>query len=567
MIAIVAFAIVAVVMAGLASYTVYSTVRSTETLTLVQRNVAQMDGLVATLKSNIRRVTTAYGGVYSEALFIPAPDVDNPATPFTSFIPSWIASNARTPWGASYGYCAYAAKPLGDPLSSGTASTPLSYNTTAGIRSAGTHLLTAPDGAVRLYVASGERISNSQDDPEAPAVLGFVISPVPNSSTLPSCDAVAWKGGVFRVSGPTPGTVVAIVNDVLTWTSVPVPTEMKRYVADGGAGDGGSPSAQTSLSAVLSEWKLVKPAQATLFLNSGNHTLSGSDFDLVSAGGLAGHQLRIVGSGPGATTIVNAAASASALSFESDLSIENVSLGPKVALNPQPGARLRATSSNLRYVYSQSADVVIGQGSTVSAAVADVPSGAPGEAAIDAIGGRVTLVDSGSKVIGGTLANALSMKGAVLTLNVASLAASQQGAGKWLSMSGGARLLSQPAIPIVYLNGSPTRLSDQEAMPQPDLSNASVSPAVTADCATSGDSCAAMCAGSDFLVSGGCSAGNPGASQAIAVTSSGSVATGGHLPNGWQCKFSIIPLIDGGSVAAVDKAGTATAYCGKLQSQ
>lgn len=563
MIAIFILAVLSLLVAGMASYAVITSIRSSEMITLIGRNASQMDAIASALKSNIRGISSydSTSNSYVTRLFLPTPDVDAPAAPTASYVPSWVMPNSRTPWGTSYAFCAYAPVPLGGPLGSAAAITPLPYASDAGSGiPSGTHDLTAPDGSVRSFMVSGARPANASDDGPAPAVLGFIISPLFNSLAMPSCGDVAWRGGAFRINN---GTVVAITDDAATRNSVSVPAVMTRYVSPNGGGDGGSAQLPATLSNALAEWKSARPGAAVINLSSGVHQLAPSELDLTTTDRMSGRSLRL--SGAAGASIANTGAAA-ALTSDADLVLDGLALGPKVSLWPQPGARFAAYNSQLRYVLVDGAELLLGQGTSISAAATDVASGLPGQASIDVLAGRLTLRDTGVKTVGGSLPAALSVQGGFVSLNVGAIAATGTGT-TWAQISGGSRIASVGNSPSITWNGAAT----PSILPV-GLVNGTQR---TVETMCSGSPCVAQCtaqpaagAGLWFAISGSCSATeSPGTS--IAVVESGALpnADPTNLPTDWQCRFASVATDTVPAPALPPSPGVARAICSPVPMQ
>jgi hypothetical protein len=562
-IAIFILAVLSIVVAGMASYTVYTSIRTSEMLTLIGRNASQMDAIAAVLKSNIRGVSSydAASKSYATRLFLPTPDVDAPAAPSASYVPSWVMPNSRTPWGATYAYCAYAPAPLGGPLGSSAATTPLPYASDAGGGTpSATHDLTAPDGSVRSYMVSGARPTLPSDDGPAPAVLGLIISPAFNSSATPSCTEVTWRGGTFRAGG---GSVVAITDDATTRNSLAVPAVMARYVSPAGGGDGGSTQSPATLSDALAEWKAARPNAAVIYLSSGNHPLAPPELDLTAVERMSGRSLRL--SGAAGAAIVDTGAAA-ALTSDADLVLDGISLGAKISLWPQSGARFAAYNSQLRYVLVDAADLLIGQGTTISATPTDVASGLPGQASIEVRAGRLTVQDSRSKAIGGGMPAALSVQGGFVSLNVGSIIATGTGTS-WVQISGGSRVASVGGSPSITWNG----VAAPSVLPAGLLNGTQR----TVETACTETTCVAQCTAQPgagtrawFALSGSCSATEaPGSS--VAVVESGILpnANPSYLPTDWQCRFAAVATDTVPAPSLPASPGIARAICAPVPIQ
>jgi hypothetical protein len=556
-IAIFILSIISVLMAGMGAYAVWVSIQSTQVLTQVGRNVSQMDGLAALVKANLRSITffdpVAKG--YVSQLFVPTPQGDS--------LPAWLTANARTPWGAAYRYCGYAPNPVGGAIAATASEDALPYGTVQ------VHDLTAPAAGPQSYVVSGARPGNSADIGPVPQVLAFVISPLPGNDVAPACEDIAWNGSVFRAGN---GSVLAVTDDVSTRAGLPVPSTMVRYASAAGGGDGGSTASPATLSDVLAEWKATRPVAAVVTLSSEVHSLAPAELDLSSFTGapirLAGHSLRLVGQGSGAT-VVGSSGGAAALATDADLSIEGIAMGPGVSLWAKPGAHVQSFGSSLRYVFVDGSDMLLDIGTQVMATPADVAAGEPGRAAVDVNGGHLVIRDTAAyKSIGGTLPYAISLNGGLASFDGNELRTSGTNSGTaWLQLSGGGRFGTVNAASIVTYNGSGNQATFPVSFGAGDQR--------TVETSCSGSPCVAQCmAGAPqttlgkawFASSGSCEA-NSVADGVIVITQSGALANASSLPTDWQCKFSVASIGPDPAPALPSAPGTARAICSEVPGQ
>lgn len=557
MIAIFILSIISVLMAGMGAYAVWVSIQSTQVLTQVGRNVSQMDGLAALVRANVRSITffDTTAGSYVSRLFAPTPQGDS--------FPQWLAANARTPWGAAYRYCAYAPSQVGGAIAATAVPDELPYGTVS------VHDLTSPDAGPQSYVVSGARPGNPADGGPVPAVLGFVVSPLPGNDTAPSCDDIYWNGGIFRAAQ---GSVVAITDDAATRGGLPVPSTMVRFASLAGGGDGGSEASPATLSDALAEWKATRPVAAVVTLSREIHTLNPVELDLSVFGGapirMAGHSLRLVGQGAGATAIASSTGKAQ-LSTDADLSIEGLSVGAGVSVWAKPGAHVRAFGAALRYTFVDGSDVLLDAGTVVSAAPADVTAGQPGRAAIDVNGGHLVIRETSAyKQIGGTLPYAVSLNGGLASFDGTELRASGTNPGtNWLQLAGGGRFGTANPTSYVTFNGTGNQASFPVAF------GAGSQRTVETSC--SGTPCVAQCmAGgpevtlgkSWFATSGSCEA-NAVADGVVVITQSGALANASSLPTDWQCKFAVAAVGPDPAPDLPASPGMARAICSEMPSQ
>lgn len=182
MLALIVIMILVIVLGGLASYQMY-TINQTQNLVIQsQKN----QSAVALWKTMLISKAKAVGD--NNEIVLP---LGENKSGYHS-LPSWVYFNTKNPWGKDFIYC-----PFG-PISSGTLSTSISLNdsTSYQVRTI-SNFATTVNGQQRDYVVAST--SNGID----PAILAFIISPIPsNTTTLPNCADVVFDTGLntFKVN-------------------------------------------------------------------------------------------------------------------------------------------------------------------------------------------------------------------------------------------------------------------------------------------------------------------------------------------------------------------------------
>jgi hypothetical protein len=288
------------------------------------------------------------------------------------------------------------------------------------------------------------------------------------------------------------------------------------------------------------------PVAAVVTLSSEAHSLAPAELDLSSFAGapirLAGHSLRLVGQGSGATS-VGSNGGAAALATDADLSIEGIAMGPGVSLWAKPGGERpvlrivaavcvrRGIRHAARYRYSG------------RATPADVAAGEPGRAAVDVNGGHLVIRDTASyKPIGGTLPYAISLNGGLASLTATS-------SGPQAPMQG-PRGCNYRRRPLRHRQCGFYRDLQRQWKSGDIPVSFGAGDQRTVETSCSGSPCVAQCmAGAPqatlgkawFASSGSCEA-NSVADGVVVITQSGALANASSLPTDWQCKFSVASI-------------------------
>ena len=322
-----------------ATYLSYSTLQSSQNVSAVQRSSAQMWQLAALVQANLRPVKG--DGV----LYPPAPAVD--ATGRT-ILPAWLVADARSPWGASYGYCVYAPAPQAAtvplpavPAAAGGAASiaPVVAAASSGVAAP---VLTAP----YPYAGAPGAHDYAVAAPALPAALAgrdivaLVLASAMKSDKPARCEDVVLEQGQLGLAGG--GQVVSIgqraTNDLAALsagarvervvTPVPAGTATGADLADG-----------MTLEAALGFWQATRPNTMVLRLAPGRHGVSAAllaslaDDGQVPAGG------RLVLSALGDGAVVAGEAAGAVLKIPGDLRIDGVGFDG-LGVEAMPGTRL-----------------------------------------------------------------------------------------------------------------------------------------------------------------------------------------------------------------------------------
>lgn len=347
-------------MTAAVGYTIFSSVQTTNALSLAERNAARLEMTTGALRQVV--IADAEG-----RLFVPMGVASITGSPTSrTALPAWVSGENVTPWGSAYAYCPYA--PVTAPGgSAGTVYGGTNYAVTLGADP-------VIYGASRDYVLSGVRPTNALDVAGAPDVLAFLISPSNNATAVPACNSVYWDGRAWLTSGPVTGSVRAITVDSLSDSLARAPRLLRRHVIQGGTGTGLTQTEPASLSAVLTEWRYLRPHRLTIVLDDGGGPLliDPALTDLgAGPGGAAPHpsgfgRHLILEAAPGDSPIINASTGSGTLTFPSDVTIDGVDFGSALGLSATAGSRLLIRNADLPSVDSGGGTIVLGAGVNVT---------------------------------------------------------------------------------------------------------------------------------------------------------------------------------------------------------
>lgn len=470
-------------MSGAVGYTIFTSVQTTNALSLAERNVARLEMTMSALRQVV--IADADG-----RLFVPmgVPSISGDPTSRTA-LPDWVSGEAITPWGADYAYCPYA--PVAG--TGGTAATvyggvDYSVNVTSD---------PVVYGAARDYVISGSRGPSGSDVVTAPEVLAFLISPSNNASATPSCSSVYWDGRAWLTSGAVTGSVRALTVDGLADALSQAPRQLRRHVEQGATGSGLTASDPTSLSRVLEEWGYLRPHRLTVVLedDGGDIIIDPATIDLGAGAGGSSPSPNVFGrhlvleAAPGAAPVL-AASSDGTLRVPSDLTVNGVSFGPSLGLAGVSGSRILLSDTALSLLDTGGAHVTLLSGSDVTAPIgsSDPP--------VRVIGGSLTIdasVTFDSQESGGS---AIRQRGGAVHVNAPIVV--NTGGSADLFETGGYGDVSSTALATIDLNGFGAGTMD------PYTSETTVSSTCAADTAV----CSATCPDQREAISGSCDPGS-----------------------------------------------------------
>ncbi len=340
-------------MTGAVGYTIFTSVQTTNALSLAERNAARLEMTASALRQVV--IADAEGG-----LFVPmgTPSVIGAPTSRTA-LPDWISGESVTPWGARYAYCPYAP----DPKAGGVAGTVYGGASYAVTVSSEPMIY----GASRDYVFSGSRPANGLDSLNAPEVLAFLISPSNNAAAAPSCDSVYWDGRAWLTSGAVTGSVRAVTRDALADSLSQAPRQLRRHVAQGGSGSGLIADEPAGLTQVLSEWRYLRPHRLTVVMQDGGGDIvvSPASLDLGAGPGAGSPDADAFGrhlafeAAPGDSPFLIGSA-AGLIRFPSDLTVDGVSFRPNLGLAAMSGTRILVQNATLSGVDTGGGEIVLG---------------------------------------------------------------------------------------------------------------------------------------------------------------------------------------------------------------
>jgi hypothetical protein len=347
-------------MSAAVGYTIFTSVKTTNALSLAERNAARLEMTVSALRQVV--IADVDGRLFAP---MGVPSVTGVPTSRTA-LPDWVSGEAVTPWGTDYAYCPYA------PVAAigGSAAT---------VYGGASYAVTVNDdpvvyGASRDYVVSGTRDPNGLDVVPTPQVLAFLISPSNNAATAPSCDGVYWDGRAWLTSGAVTGSVRAITVDALADSLSQAPRQLRRHVEQGGTGSGLTASDPAGLLQVLTEWRYLRPHRLTVSMqdDGGEILIDPALLDLGAGpaastpGPDAFARHLVLEAAPGDNPVLNGS-SDGWLRAPSDLTLNGVSFGDNLGLAAIPGSRVLVRNASLPALETGGGDIVLGAGVNIIA--------------------------------------------------------------------------------------------------------------------------------------------------------------------------------------------------------
>lgn len=326
------------------SYVAFTTLQSSQRLSDVQRNSAQMTQLAALVQANLRPVKG------DAVLYPPAPAVDKDGR---TTLPVWLAPEAKTPWGAPYGYCVYAPA----PAAAATAVTTQPYPY-AGAPGARDYAVAAP--ALPTALAGRD-------------IVALILAPAVKSDKAARCEDVVLDQGQPGLSGG--GQVLSIgqraTSDLAALSSA---ARVERYVtpAPTGTGTGATLADGMSLEAALGFWLAARPNTMVLRLAPGRHPLGAALLAALADDGQTPAGGRLVLSALEAGAVIAAQSPGAVLTVPGDLRLDGVGLDG-LGVEAMPGTRLElrgrtaiAAPAGVPAVRSSHATLLVGGALSVS---------------------------------------------------------------------------------------------------------------------------------------------------------------------------------------------------------
>ena len=296
------------VMAG--SYVAYSTLQSSQKISDIQRNTAQMAQLGALVQANLRPLKG--DGV----LYPPAPMLDKDGR---STLPAWLAPEAKTPWGAPYGYCVFAAAPEA-----------------AGVFAAQPYPYAGAPGA-RDYAAMAPALPTALAGRD---IVALILAPSVKSEKAARCEDVTLEQGQPALTGG--GQVVSIGQRATSdLAALSASARVERIVTPlpAGSGTGATLADGMSLEAALGFWLAARPNTMVLRLAPGRHLLGAATLAALADDTQAPSGGRLVLSALDSGVVIASDAVGAVLKIPGDLRIDGVGF-EGLGLEAMPGTRL-----------------------------------------------------------------------------------------------------------------------------------------------------------------------------------------------------------------------------------
>lgn len=439
--------------------------RSSEVVSLAQRNAARMDQVASLVRANLRPVEFAGkmraplgertsqpiqpAGAFSQAegkfvatnpneqvcaderdavLAGTAPSPAFAQRCYRMTLPRWVVADTKTPWGADYGYCPYSVDAISSSPPALVQSTDAivrpgesqAYAARTVLNRGRPFVLQSDNQPIQVIDGSVVRTSSVAEQ----GVVGFVVAPPPNNrGSAPLCTEIVLRDGAWIVQGPNgtgptiAGNVVPIYMQGVGVGSAAVQDDVVIHAASvaSGAGTGDTAADPIAFRDLLDLWHLTPWQSATFVVAPGTYTFGPADLvpgsDSVSRLNLRsdkpGRSLRIVSPGGGAT--IASASGGTDLVVGVDARFENVSLAAGVRLRAVDGARVQVTGGGLGAVRVDGGDLdlwgarVAYDGSFGSNSAIDLTSGRLRLSGGAATIGNVPSGGAGVNMLGGDL--------------------------------------------------------------------------------------------------------------------------------------------------------------------
>ncbi len=293
------------------SYVAFSTLQSSQRVSDVQRNTAQMWQLAALVQANLRPV------LGDSVLYPPAPGLSAEGR---AILPSWLAPELKTPWGAPYGYCVYA--PTAQAV--GAAVTTASYPY-AGAPGARDYAVSAP--ALPVALAGRD-------------IIALILAPSVKSDRAPRCEDIVLEQGQPALLGG--GQVIGVGQRTTSdLAALSAAARVERYVTPTplGAATGTTMNDGMALDAALGFWLAARPNTMVLRLAPGRHVLSAALLSALSEDSQTPAGGRLVLSALEAGVVIATSGAGAVLKVPGDLRVDGVAF-EGLGLEAMPGTRL-----------------------------------------------------------------------------------------------------------------------------------------------------------------------------------------------------------------------------------
>lgn len=337
-------------LAAATGYALFSMQISVDSLGASRSNTMKMDRIALQIANNLKPVGD------TQVLYAPLGKVDTDVAAYM-MVPDWITRDSNTPWGVPYSYCPYT--PEGFSLSG---------NNSTVVQGGGNSYAVQTQSANSLNAGTRDYVVSSPNPPvTGEGIVGFLVSPLHNKSTVPNCSSISLSDGGYRVSE---GTVRPIVTKYSEAYSFNKPGDIIRYVSPDGTGfqDGLSEANAMPFEDLLEMWDEELPRSIIVYLTDGEYTLFDDDGDVpVEIGFFQSHEDRnshnkyvnLIGLGDNRED-VHVKLNAQKVKTNVNISFENFYMEPTQEVKDLPW--IDSTIANHRQVFSgkkgQNIDIV-----------------------------------------------------------------------------------------------------------------------------------------------------------------------------------------------------------------
>lgn len=376
MISIVLYAMIAIGLASAAGYAVISFYDAARVTMLANENTARLEQITSYLEQNLRPAKL-------DGVLYPPMGVNGVNDDYTR-LPDWLGAQVKTPWGVPYSYC---------PLAPDTAYT--GSGATGVVTMADTTTTYNVDLTSGNHTGGHDYVTGSGDSMldaslQGLGVLAMVISPMPNGTTVPNCDAVIFDNGAYTVAD---GVVRVISRGFAAAQQLAAASSKAVIYVDDTAASGGSGASQGDpmpIEAALASWDTNRPRVYEIHLATGTYSIATADegaFSPTDTGNPEGATIIFRGAGSGTTSIV-ATDGTMEIAIPARLHIEDLKLGQGTTLRIPGPYDARLTDSAFYQVTVEGGEMTMDGTNVVT------DSTALGDAGIDVTAGNLNLRDT-----------------------------------------------------------------------------------------------------------------------------------------------------------------------------